>query len=144
MCKGFTLLELIVVIIIIGILATLAIGQYGKIVERSRGAEARTLLGNIRVNGALFYVQNGNNMNGVLPSDLNIGAVPLLPDACRSSHYFYYSFTVIAGTPSLGLVTTAFRCTAAGKTPNYISGDTLILSSNYNNGIDTWLGNSSY
>jgi prepilin-type N-terminal cleavage/methylation domain-containing protein len=144
MKRGFTLLELIVVIIIIGILATLAIGQYGRIVERSRGAEARTILGNIRVNGALFYVQNGNNMNGVAPTDLNIGAAPLLPSACRTSHYFYYSYTVITATPSPGLVITANRCTSGGKSPDYVNPDTLNLTSNYSTGVDTWGGNGPY
>ena len=40
--RGFTLLELIMVIIIIGILATLGFAQYGAMIEKSRGGEART------------------------------------------------------------------------------------------------------
>jgi len=39
--KGFTLLELIVVIIILGILASLGFSQYIKMVEKGRSAEAR-------------------------------------------------------------------------------------------------------
>ena len=45
MRHAFTLVELIIVVIIIGVLASIAIPQFSKTMERSRIAEASAVLG---------------------------------------------------------------------------------------------------
>ncbi len=42
--KGFTLIEMIVVVIVLGLLASIAGVQYSKVIEKSRGAEAKQVL----------------------------------------------------------------------------------------------------
>lgn len=56
---GFTLVELLIVIVIIGILATLAVPQYQKMVERSKTAEAYNFMDALRKAECLYYTQFG-------------------------------------------------------------------------------------
>ncbi|MDD5155343.1 MAG: prepilin-type N-terminal cleavage/methylation domain-containing protein [Candidatus Omnitrophica bacterium] len=114
MKKGFTLLELIVVIVILGILATLGFTQYTKMVEKGRTAEARTILGQIRSAQMAYFQEYGSY--GTAVTNLPVDA----PTSCTGTHYFSY---VSAGTAS-----TATRCTGSGKAPQAASAYSIILS----------------
>lgn len=73
--QGFTLLELLVVIIIIGVLASVALPQFGKAVDRAREAEASNVLGAI-LNAEFVYYQENNKFTGTL-TDLVVGVNPM-------------------------------------------------------------------
>ena len=57
--KGFSLIELMVVVAIIGILAVIAIPQYNQFQRRARQTEARTLMGSVHVAQKAFIAEWG-------------------------------------------------------------------------------------
>jgi prepilin-type N-terminal cleavage/methylation domain-containing protein len=57
---GFTLIELLVVVLIIGILASIAIPQYFKVVEKSRVAEAMSLISAIKSAEERYLAKGGS------------------------------------------------------------------------------------
>jgi len=66
--KGFTLIELMIVVAIIGILAAVAIPAYQDYIARSQAAEAAVLLGGLKTPIAEYY-----NTNGTVPSKAQLG-----------------------------------------------------------------------
>jgi type IV pilus assembly protein PilE len=58
--RGFTLIEVLIVIIILGILATLAIPQFTNMIDRARLAEAWTGLGALRTAQAIVHMETGD------------------------------------------------------------------------------------
>lgn len=56
--KGFTLIEVMIVVAIIGILAAIAMPSYTAYVQRSKAAEATSILANLRVRMEQSYQDN--------------------------------------------------------------------------------------
>jgi type IV pilus assembly protein PilE len=142
MRKGFTLLELIIVIIIIGVLATLGFVQYSAVIEKARGAEARAVISTLRSQAA------AKNMEGstaaITATDLGIGAG--IPSGCgtnQTTNYFSYGIGACTTTACSFIAT---RCTTGGKAPAGANVGSLTLNwtSSGTNTTDTWVSAGGY
>ena len=109
---GFTLIELIVVIIIVGILAAVGMTQYSSIVEKARTAEAKVRVGTMRQLAYEYYLNNGN-LTGIQNSDVGV------TNTCSSTDFYNY-WCGLRSPTDISLV--AHRCTSGGKTPNVSRG----------------------
>jgi len=73
MKKGFTLVELLVVVLIIGILAAVAVPQYQKSVDETRFSRAMVLLETIRTAQNTYYMANGRYSTSWEDLDISFG-----------------------------------------------------------------------
>lgn len=107
--RGFTLIEVMIVVVIIGILSAIAMPLYSQYVQNARRAEARAVLMENAQYMQRFYTQNGSFARTLA------GNAPVLPTTANT----YYDF---ANDPA-ALGTTTFTLQATPKAGGPMASD---------------------
>jgi len=116
--KGFTLVELIIVVIVIGILATVAIPQFLRATERAKGGKARSAMAQIASAENMARAESVTDVyvactNATLVANLG-GFVEM--DAIAADTDWDYAVTVVGGTSFIITATRVGGGVNAGRT----------------------------
>jgi prepilin-type N-terminal cleavage/methylation domain-containing protein len=122
--KGFTLIELMIVVAIIGILAAIAIPRFAQMLEKSREGSTKGDLGSIKSAASIYY----GDTQGIWPSTLQ----------CFTGYAFSRYLDVIQNVK----VTGAFVVGSTSPTGNLVSMTTA--TSTPSTAATGWLYDSTY
>ena len=97
--KGFTLTEILIVVVIVALLAVLALPMFVKTIEKAKVGEAISNLNLIRAGQKIYYLEYGC-FAGTGTSEDPIEKLKIEDPNDASSRYFYYEIASPAGDTS--------------------------------------------
>lgn len=117
---GFTLIELMIVVAIIGILAGIAIPNYNDHVRRSKLVESQTNLSDLRVKMEQFYqdYRNYGNADGANKCGLDSASTAKISFTANAK-YFAYNCTVSSTQQAYTITATSSASAGLGASGDY-------------------------
>jgi len=134
--KGFTLVELMIVVIIVGILAAVAIPMYQGATERAKASEAVAALGTIRGAMRVYYAEHGTYViSGVEDGDqVTDPGVLDVSDSDLLGRYFSSECYTFNGVPTA--TTFSIKCDGSQSTaPNASEVENIVRYINQNGDV---------
>jgi prepilin-type N-terminal cleavage/methylation domain-containing protein len=132
--RGFTLVELMIAVTVVGILATVAIPMFQVVPERSKSTEAVTALGLIRSAMRIYYVEHGTYANAVHFTDgaqVTNGGHLGVTDADLMGRYFSSECYTFSGVPTANTFT--IECDGSASTAPFASEvSTVVVTIDHN------------
>ncbi len=118
--KGFTMVELMVVVVIVGVLAAVAVPMYTKYIKNARVSEATGKIGEVVTSAKAWAIENQNAAgNPIWPS----GATGIV-DLTRTDLFTY----AITGGGGGNANTSAFTVRATGRSGLKMAGVTVTVT----------------
>lgn len=103
--SGFTLVELMIVVIIVGILAAVGIPMMSANTVKAKGTEAQAMIGTINTAGKLYTVERGSAPDSL--TDLGDAGYLSNTDFADNKYFSTNDFTTLTFDADLGSVTNA-------------------------------------
>ena len=104
--SGFSLVELMIVIVIIGVLAAVAVPIYSNNVMKAKMSEADAALGSIRTMLRVYYGENGEYINSANTAVAGLSGVDI-KEAELAGKYFNAASYTYEGSADTFLITCA-------------------------------------
>jgi len=102
--KGFTLVELMIVVVIIGILASIAIPKFTALISKTKVSEAKTILRQIINLEKTFYLTN--SLYSAIAEGADNEDIGFTQPAATNRR-FEYKFDIVGAAPFTGSLATA-------------------------------------